>query len=224
MSIRTLLIAAGTTLLALPTWAQVEYAIDPAHSSIEFSVRHLGLSNVKGKFTKFEGTIWYNESDIAQSSATVVIQAASIDTAEPKRDEHLRGADFFEVEKYPEIRFRTTGIEPKGDKYVVRGFLVMHGATKEIEIEATPPAKVVDPWGNERMGFEGRTTINRQDFGISYSKVLDNGALVIGNDVKIELNIEALRKKEASPQAKPAKEAKAEEAAQPSEQKKKTDE
>lgn len=176
--------------------AQTEYSIDPTHSSIEFSVRHLGINNVKGKFTKFSGTIWYNEADVTQSSASVTIDAASIDTAEPKRDEHLRGADFFDVAKYPEIRFRTTEIRPVGDKLAVKGYLVLHGTTKEIELEVTLLGKISDPWGNERLGFEGRTVINRQDFGINYSKLLDNGALVIGNDVKVELNIEAIRKTE----------------------------
>lgn len=194
----------GTTVAAQP----VEYEIDPAHSSVEFSVRHLGVSNVKGKFTKFSGTIWYNESDVTQSSATVTVDAASIDTAEPKRDEHLRSADFFDVAKFPDIRFRSMGITSVGDKYVVKGYLTMHGATKEIAIEANLVGKVRDAWGNERLGVEGRTTLNRQDFGINYNKVLDNGALIIGNDVKVELNIEAIRKKTPESAVTPAKEAK----------------
>jgi len=189
-----------------------EFTIDPAHSSIEFSVRHLGVSNVKGKFTRFRGTIYYNDADVSQSSATVTIEAASIDTAEPKRDEHLRSADFFEVEKYPDIRFRTTSVVKTGENYKVTGFLVMHGASKEIEIEASLNGIVRDPWGNERLGFEGQTVINRQDFGINYSKVLDNGALIVGNEVKVELNIEAVRKSEKGEGA-PPKEAKAEDAA-----------
>jgi polyisoprenoid-binding protein YceI len=213
MNFRTLASVTTLCLLGNILSAQaVEYTIDPSHSGIEFSVRHLGVSNVKGKFTKFSGSIWYNESDIAQSSATVTIDAASIDTAEPKRDEHLRSADFFDVAKYPDIRFRSTSITPQGDKYLVKGYLTMHGATKEIEIEAMLTGKVQDPWGNERLGVEGKTTINRQDFGIYYSKVLDNGALVVGNDVKVELNIEAIRKKEAAPNTKPVKEAKPAEA------------
>lgn len=194
----------GSPIAAQP----IEYEIDPAHSSVEFSVRHLGVSNVKGKFTKFSGTIWYNESDVTQSSVTVTMDASSIDTAEPKRDEHLRSADFFDVAKFPDIRFRSVGITSLGDKYVVKGYLTMHGTTKEVAIEATLVGKVQDPWGNERIGVEGRTTLNRQDFGINYNKVLDNGALIIGNDVKVELNIEAIRKKTTVAAGTPAKEAK----------------
>lgn len=209
---RPTLLGLAIATLATASWSQVEYTIDTAHSGIEFSVRHLSVSNVKGRFTKFSGSIWYNPSDVTQSSATVVIDAASIDTAEPKRDEHLRSAEFFDVAKFPEIRFRTTQIIPQGDKYVVKGFLVMHGITKEIEIEAHLTGVVKDPWGNERLGVEGRTTINRQDFGISYNKVLDNGALIIGNDVKIELNIEAIRKQESQAAGAAPKEAKPAEA------------
>ncbi|MCX7625647.1 MAG: YceI family protein [Candidatus Sumerlaeaceae bacterium] len=200
----TALCLAGGSLMAQPA----EYEIDPVHSAVEFSVRHLGLSNVKGKFKKFSGTIWYNESDIKQSSVTVTIDAASIDTAEPKRDEHLRSQDFFEVAKYPDIRFRSTSIAPLGDKYMVKGYLTMHGTTKEVEIEAVLVGKTKDPWGNERLGVEGKTTLNRQDFGINYNKVLDNGALIISNDVKVELNIQAIRKTAAIAPEKPVKEAK----------------
>jgi polyisoprenoid-binding protein YceI len=205
---RAFAIVGTTAALTLPVQGQTQYDIDPVHSFIEFSVRHLGVSNVKGRFTKFSGTIWYNESDVTQSSATAVIEVASIDTAVPQRDEHLRSPDFFDAAKYPQIRFQSTSIRREGDKYIVKGNFEMHGVTKEIEIEATPPAKVKDPWGGERIAFEAHTTVNRQDFGISFSKLLDNGALFVGNDVKIELNIEAVRKTQPAAGAQPAKEAK----------------
>ncbi|MGB9691362.1 MAG: YceI family protein [Candidatus Sumerlaeaceae bacterium] len=221
MDVRITCLAFVIGLSASASLGQVEYVIDPAHSSIEFNVRHLGVSNVKGRFTKYSGSIWYNPSDVTQSSASVVIDAASIDTAEPKRDEHLRSADFFDVAKYPEIRFRTTNVSQQGDKYAVKGYLVMHGVSKEIEIEATLLGVAKDPWGNERIGVEGRTILNRQDFGISYSKVLDNGALLVGNDVKIELNIEAVRKQPTNTPAPAVKEAKPAEATPAAEKQKK---
>jgi len=192
--------------------APESYTIDPAHSSITFSVRHLGVSSVKGRFTEFSGLLFYDEADVTQSSASVVIKAASINTDNPQRDEHLRGADFFDVDKFPEIRFRTTAIRKSGDQLIAVGFLIMHGNSKEIEIPFEILGKTADPWGKVRLGIEGQTTINRQDFGISYSKVLDNGSLVIGNDVKIELAIEATRNEPAAPTPKPAKEAKPAEA------------
>ncbi|AXA37108.1 Protein yceI precursor [Candidatus Sumerlaea chitinivorans] len=214
MKTRSILLTSLLSFAVLSTAiaAPESYTIDPVHSSITFSVRHLGVSSVKGRFTEFSGSIFYDEADVTQSSASVVIKAASINTDNPQRDEHLRGADFFDVEKYPEIRFRTTAIRKDGDKLTAVGFLVMHGNTKEIEIPFEIVGKTTDPWGKVRLGFEGHTTINRQDFGISYSKMLDNGSLVIGNDVKIELAIEATRNEPAGPPAKPAKEAKPAEA------------
>jgi polyisoprenoid-binding protein YceI len=171
-----------------------EYVIDPAHSSIAFSVRHMGLSSVRGTFHDFTGSIFANEADVTQSTVGVTIKTASIDTDNAKRDEHLRSADFFEAEKYPEISFRTSKIVKDGEKLTAVGTLVMHGTTRVVEIPFEVVGRQEDPSGKVRVGIEGKTTINRQDFGINFGKVLDNGALMVGNDVKVELNIEAIKK------------------------------
>ncbi|MDQ7053998.1 MAG: YceI family protein [candidate division KSB1 bacterium] len=171
------------------------YQIDPVHSSIAFSVRHMVINKVKGNFKEFTGTILYDEKDISKSSVSVTIQAASIDTDNSKRDDHLRSADFFDVQKYPTITFKSKRIVKEGDGYVAIGDLTMHGVTREVRIPFQILGKVVDPWGNTRIGVEASLILNRHDFGISWSKTLDNGGLVVGNEVMIELNIEAIKQK-----------------------------
>ena len=183
------LLLAGTALSA------DRYQIDPVHSSIAFSVRHMVINKVKGNFKEFSGTIYYDENDITQSSVEVTIKTASINTENPKRDAHLRSPDFFDAANYPEITFRSKRIVKEGDHYVAIGDLTMRGVTREIRIPFEITGKVTDPWGNTRFGVEASLTLNRHDYGISWSKTLDNGGLVVGNEVKIELNIEAVKQK-----------------------------
>lgn len=170
-----------------------KYSIDQSHTSVSFVVKHMVLAKVRGNFHEFTGTIIFDEADVTRSSVQGTVKVASIDTDNDKRDDHLRGADFFDVEKYPEITFSSTRIEKRGDNYVCSGNLTMRGVTKEVEIPFTITGKITDPWGNTRIGIEAGFTINRQDFGITWSKIMDNGGLVVSNDVKIELVAELIK-------------------------------
>jgi polyisoprenoid-binding protein YceI len=169
------------------------YQIDPAHTQIGFSVRHLVISNVQGKFDEFSGTILYDGQDITKSSVSVTIKAASIDTGVGPRDADLRSANFFDATKFPEVTFQSTRIEKRGEGYVALGTLTMHGVAKEVTLPFSVTGVIKDPWGKQRMGVEASLTINRQDWGLSYSKTMDNGGLIVGNDVKIDLNVEAVK-------------------------------
>jgi polyisoprenoid-binding protein YceI len=170
------------------------YVIDVAHSWIGFSVRHMMVTNVRGRFTDFSGTIAYDEQDITKSSVSVTIKAASINTENADRDRHLRSADFFDVEKYPEITFVSKRIEKRGADYVCLGTLTIRGVSKEVAIPFTITGKVKDQRGNTRIGVEASLTINRLEYGISWNRLLDAGGMVVGNDVKIELSIEAVNR------------------------------
>ena len=169
------------------------YQIDPAHTQIGFSVRHLVISNVQGKFNEFSGTILYDGQDISKSSVSVTIKAASIDTGVEPRDVDLRSANFFDATKFPEVTFQSTRIEKRGEGYVALGTLTMHGVAKEVALPFSITGPIKDPGGKQRLGVEASLTINRQDWGLSYSKAMDNGGLIVGNDVKIELNVEAVK-------------------------------
>lgn len=185
-------------VFALPVSAASVYQIDPVHSSVTFSVRHMVISNVKGQFTKFSGVINLDEEDITRSSVEVTIDAASIDTGNEDRDKHLRSADFLDVEKYPAITFKSKKIVKTGENtFDVIGDLTIRGITREVRLPVQFFGKVVDPWGNERIGAHAELTINRHDFGVSWSKTLEGGGLVVGNDVHIEINVEAVKQKPA---------------------------
>lgn len=170
-----------------------EYMIDPVHSSVEFSVRHMVIANVKGDFTDFAGTIIYNDSDITMSSVEVGIKTSSINTNNAGRDEHLRSADFFYAEKFPEITFESSKVEKGDDGHILHGILTMNGVSKDISIPFEFLGRVKGPDGKERLGFAGHTKLNRKDYGITWNKTLDAGGLAVGDEVKIELNIEAIQ-------------------------------
>jgi len=193
---RTALVAAVVILAAsaLPALAAVEnYTIDPAHSQVGFKIRHI-VSKVPGRFTKFSGTIDGDPANLATAKVSVEIEAASIDTDNEQRDKHLRSADFFDVEKFPKLTFASTEVVPKGPgKATLMGNLTLHGVTKPVEIDVDVLGFSPDPFGGYRGGFEGRTTINRKDFGIIWNKTLDAGGLLLGEDVEITLNVEAVR-------------------------------
>jgi polyisoprenoid-binding protein YceI len=171
------------------------YQVDPNHTTVQFSAKHLLISTVTGKFKEFSGTIVYDDKDITKSSVTGTIKSASLDTGVADRDNHLRSADFFDVEKYPEIAFRTTKIEKSGDGLMVTGMLTLKDATKEVKFPATVNGPIKDPWGNSRLGFSFSLEINRLDYGISWSKAMDNGGLVVSKEIKIQIDGEAVIKK-----------------------------
>ncbi len=176
-------------------YAADTYQIDPVHTHIGFAVRHLVINNVKGEFTDYSGTIVYDESDITNSSVEVTIKAASINTGNAKRDADLRSPNFFDVEKYPLITFKSKRVEKKGDGYRLVGDLTMHGVTREVAMPFKILGKIKDPWGNTRIGAEASLTLDRRDYGLKYAKKIDAGGLVVGNEVKIELNVEAVKQK-----------------------------
>jgi polyisoprenoid-binding protein YceI len=186
------LLAAATIATAAPVLAAT-WTIDPAHSSVQFSVRHMMLSNVRGEFKKVSGTVQGEPTKPTEAVIEATIDAASLDTREPKRDEHLKSADFLDVAKYPTLTFKSKRIDPAGeDKYRVTGDLTLHGVTKEVVLDVsgvTPPIK--DPMGKTRAGATATTKIDRKDFGINWSKAMDNGGLVVGNDVAITIDVEA---------------------------------
>ncbi len=191
---RLLVIGAVSLVSFAPVWGADEFAIDPVHSSVEFSVRHMMVTNVRGRFREFSGTILYDDKDITKSSVRVVIKTASIDTGNADRDNHLRSPDFFDAAKYPEITFVSTRIEKRGDEYVCIGTLTIRGVSREVAIPFRILGVVKDQRGNTRLGVEAGLTINRLDYGVSWSRALEGGGLVVGNEVKIELNVQAIKR------------------------------
>lgn len=170
--------------------------IDPVHSNISFSARHMMISDVKGEFDKFSGTITANDDDPKSVEIVATIDAASINTRAEKRDNHLKSPEFLDVAKYPTITFKSVKIEPDGDgKWKVTGNLTLHGVTKPVVLEVTGPSPEVMVMGSPRRGASATATINRQDFGVAFNKTLDSGGLVVGNDVAISIDVEAVKAK-----------------------------
>lgn len=193
------LLALAPGLAGASTWD-----IDPAHSNIEFSVRHLMVSTVKGHFQKVSGVVELDEKNIAASSVEVTIDAASVDTREPKRDGHLKSPDFFDVAKYPAITFKSTKVEKAGGhKLKVTGDLTMHGVTKPVVLMVEGPTPAIkDPFGRTVRGATATGRINRKDWGISWNKALDTGGVMVSEEVALELNAElAERANKPAPQA-----------------------
>ncbi len=177
-----------------------DYKIDPMHSVIGFAIRHLEINWVEGRFKDFTGTIRYDDADITKSSVEFTAKVESIDTGVEPRDKHLRTADFFEVEKYPEMTFKSTRVERKGKMGgVLHGDFTLKGVTKQVSLPFTITGAIKDPWGNTRFGVNAKTVINRRDYGITWGKPLDGGGLDVGNEVTIDLQLEALK-----PAPKPA--------------------
>ena len=189
---------AAAVMLAtvVPVRAQSTWEIDPAHTSIGFTIRHMMVSNVRGHFGKFSGTVKANEKDLTESTVEATIDVASIDTGNAKRDDHLRSPDFFDVAKHPTITFKSRKITPAGDKkWKVTGDLTMHGVTKEVTLDVEGPTdQVKDPQGNVRAGATATTKLSRNDFGISWSKALDGGGLVVGDQVSVTIEVEGVKK------------------------------
>jgi polyisoprenoid-binding protein YceI len=176
--------------MATQTWN-----IDTAHSGVHFSVRHMVIAKVRGSFTKWSGTIVLDDADFARSSLEAKIDASSIDTAEEKRDGHLKSPDFFDVAKFPEITFKSKRIEGTPEKFKVVGDLSLHGVTKEVVLEAERNGTGKDPWGNERQGFSAHTSIHRGDFGLKWNQALETGGVLVGEKIDIELEVSAVKAK-----------------------------
>jgi polyisoprenoid-binding protein YceI len=178
------------TRSAVPTGT---WRVDPTHSSIQFAVKHMGIASVRGKFTRFEGTLEVGEN-LATSKAYGKVDASSIDTDEPDRDAHLRSPDFFDVENYPEITFESTRVEPiDAESSTVYGNLTMHGVTKEVRLDVAVEGTDTDPWGNERVGLAASGVLKRSDFDMKFNQALGSGNLLVGDKVSISLDISAVR-------------------------------
>jgi len=168
------------------------YNIDKAHSEVTFQVRHL-LTKVRGRFAEFEGAIEYDEEHPDNSKVSVAVQAASIDTSERDRDNHLRSADFFDVEKYPALTFNSRAIVRKAmTGFDVTGDLTIHGVTRQVTFDVSFLGKAKDPWGNERVAFEAEATINRKDYGLNWNAALETGGFLVGDEVKVSLSVQAV--------------------------------
>jgi polyisoprenoid-binding protein YceI len=166
------------------------YELDPAHTKILFQVKHLGISTVTGQFTEFSGSFELDPDDLSSLKAKANIKAASVDTANAGRDKHLRSPDFFDAEKYPEIKFVSTKAEQVGeDQLKVHGELTIHGITKPVVLEGKFGGAIKDPWGNQRAAFTATGKINRKDFGLTWSQMLETGGLVVGEEVTIILEV-----------------------------------
>ena len=196
MKYRTTLLLAWL-VLTMPVIADAAtWQIDPDHSSFQFKVRHLTVSNVKGDFSKAKGVVTFDDQDITKMTVELTIDTASVNTGNAKRDEHLRSPDFFDVTQYPTITFTSKKVTRAGtNKLKVIGNLTIHGTTKEILVDVEgPTSEVKDPWGNFRCGATGTANINRMDFGLKWNKGLDSGGLVVGEEVNIYIEVELVRK------------------------------
>jgi polyisoprenoid-binding protein YceI len=175
------------------TAVRTPWAIDASHSNVEFSVRHLMIATVKGRFADVQGTIVLDESDPTQSEIDVTIGAASIDTRMAQRDEHLRSADFFDVAKFPTLTFKSRSIQKDGDDLKVTGDLTIRGVTRQVVLDVTAHGQQTDPWGGQRAGFEATGRIKRSDFGLTWNQALEAGGVAVSDDVKIAIDAELVK-------------------------------
>ena len=188
----TLLVIASSSLV----FGQSDWTIDSAHSAAQFSVRHMMVSNVRGQFGKVIGTAVYDPANPAAAKVEATIDATTINTREPRRDEDLRSANFFDTASYPTITFKSTKVEPLGEGHLkVTGDLTMHGVTKEVALDVTGlNTQVKDPRGNVHVGASATTRLNRKDFGINWNRALDNGGVMVADEVDVILDVEMFKK------------------------------
>jgi polyisoprenoid-binding protein YceI len=174
------------------TQEKTVYVLDRAHTTIEFVVRHLMITKVRGRFTAFDGRIETAPGGELPTAISATIEAASIDTREEQRDAHLRSADFFDADNYPQLTFESTRIGGTPSEMTIDGKLTMHGVTRDVSLTGTYEGSTKDPWGGVRAGYSAHATINRKDFGLAWNAALETGGVVIGDEVRIELNVEAI--------------------------------
>ncbi len=178
-----------THMADLPAWAP-----DPVHSSIGFTVRHMVVSKVRGKFTRWTGTILMDESDLTRTQVDVSIETASVDTGVEQRDNHLRSADFFDVEHFPTMTFKSTRVEQAKDgSLLLHGNLTLHGVTKPTVLAVEYAGSQKDPWGGVRAGFSAKTSLDRRDFGLTYNQLLETGGVLVGEKVDVDIEVEAVK-------------------------------
>jgi polyisoprenoid-binding protein YceI len=174
--------------------SQVTYQIDPAHSSAQFSIRHMMISNVRGEFTKVSGTVTYDAANPANSKADARIEISSINTREPQRDAHLKSADFFDAGKFPLLTFQSKEVSGHDGTWKLKGDLTIHGVTREVSLDVEGPTpETKDPYGNVRIGATATGKLNRKDFGLTWNGALEAGGVLVGDEVKLTIDIEAIR-------------------------------
>jgi polyisoprenoid-binding protein YceI len=185
----------STTTLVQPQTSTTNWNIDPAHAIAEFKVKHMMIANVKGQFSKVSGALFLDESDLANSRVEAVIEAASLETRDGQRDAHLKSADFFDVENFPTLRFKSKSISIVRDgELAVEGDLTIHGVTRKVRFAVEgPPPPIKDPWGNIRVAISATTKINRKDFGLTWNAALETGGILVGDDVTITLEVEFVK-------------------------------
>lgn len=173
------------------------YTIDPAHSRVGFSVRHMGFARVRGSFEQFEGVVRMRPGSLESLEAEGTVQATSVTTSDAKRDEHLRSADFFEVDKHATITFRTTGVrDVTSDSFTLLGELSIRGVTRPVELRGTYLGEGTDPWGGTRVAFEATGKVNRKDFGLNWNTVLETGGFLVSDDVEITVEVQAVQQQD----------------------------
>ncbi|NLH08165.1 MAG: YceI family protein [Chloroflexi bacterium] len=183
----------------------MKWQIDPAHSLIEFKVRHMMISNVRGRFEKFTGTIDFDPEKPEQTSVDITIDAASINTFEAQRDAHLRSADFLDVENYPELTFRSKRVELIDDHPAkLYGDLTIRGKAREVQLDVEHSGVAKSPWGTYSAGFTAETTINRKDWGLEWNQLLETGGVLVGDEIRINIELELIRQEQEAPEAEAA--------------------
>jgi polyisoprenoid-binding protein YceI len=194
--LRPVVLALLVSMAGLTSAQTSNWTIDSKHSTAQFTVRHMGISNVSGSFTQISGTAVLNDKDITQSQVNAVIDVNSVDTRVPDRDKDLRSPNFLDAEKYPTIEFKSKRIVNSNSKLQMIGDLTMHGTTREVTLDVdAPTAGLTDNSGNQRRGFSASTTINRKDFGVVWSHTLKSGEAVVSDNVKIQIDVELVKKK-----------------------------
>jgi polyisoprenoid-binding protein YceI len=179
----------------------MSWKIDPAHAQITFSVRHMMIMNVRGHFDKFTGEVYFDEQNPARSTVEVEIEAASLNTNEPKRDAHLKSADFLDVENYPYIVFRCKRVEVKDDRHGrIIGDLTIRGVTREVVLETGYLGMSQSPWGTTSAGFSAHTRINRKDWGLTWNVALETGGMLVGDEISIDIDVEIVKQAVAEPE------------------------
>jgi len=172
---------------------RTEWKLDPTHTLVEFSAKHLMITTVKGRITDVEGSIFVDEKNPTKSSVQATLKAASLDTRTDQRDQHLRSGDFLDVEKYPDIRFKSTRIEGDRNEFKLTGDLTIRDVTREVTLDVQFEGQTKDPWGGERAGFSAKGKIDRRDFGLTWNVLLEGGGLTVSNDIKINIEVEAVK-------------------------------
>lgn len=172
-----------------------KWNVDPSHSSIGFSVKHMMISKVKGSFSDYEAVVEANGQDLSGAAINFTINVASINTGSADRDNHLRSADFFDTETYPTITFKSTDVQKKGDDYALTGDLTIKGVTRPATFDVEYEGKGTNPWGQEVVGYSAESKINRKEFGLTWNQALETGGVLVGEDIKISLDIQAAEAK-----------------------------